>query len=184
MKLGITAAVALAFGAVLTAPAIGASGGGAPTLHFHEDVADVDSNFCDTGRTVLVDGRINGVSWVGETGGSLQEIKVNFNSRVTLTNPATGRSVIDSVAAQFNDRVVVGQESGPHTHQSTVHGLPEKLQSADGRLLIRDAGTLTYRISFDADDNEIGFDVVRDSGHHEGFMSDRWCQVATAELGL
>ena len=184
MKGLITVAVVLMLGAVVTAPAIGASGGGKPTFHFHEEVAELDLNFCDTGKTVAVDGRVNGISWVGETGGSVQEIKVNFNSRTTLTNPVTGAMVIDSVAAQFNDRIVVGQESGAHTHESTVHGLPEKLQSGNGRVLIRDAGTLTYRVSFDADDNVTGLEIVRDSGHHEGFMSDRWCQVVIAELGL
>lgn len=50
-------------------------------------------------------------------------------------------------------------------------------------MLIRDAGTLTYRISFDADDNVTGVEIVRDSGNHQGFMSGRWCQVAVAELG-
>ena len=181
----LTAAVALALCAVLAAPvAIAASGGGQPAFHFHDEDAGIDPDFCGTGKAVAFDGRVNAVSWIGETGGDFQEIKVDFNSRTTLTNPLTGAAVIDSVAAQLTNQIVVGQESGPHTHEGTVHGLPEKLQLANGAVLIRDAGTLTYRISFDVDDNVTGVEVVRYSGNHEGFMSDRWCDVAITELGL
>ena len=185
MKAVIAAVAALALGAVLTTPvALGASGGGRPSFHFHEDTSGLDTDFCGTGKTVAFEGRVNGISWIAETGGELQEVKVNVNSRTTLTNPLTGATVIDSVAAQFTNQIVVGDENGPHTHEATVHGLPEKLQSGNGKLLIRDAGTLTYRISFDADDNFTGLEIVRDSGNHQGFMSGRWCQVAIAELGL
>lgn len=185
MKGLVTAAIAVALGAVLTAPvATGASGGGKPAFHFHEHEAGLDPDFCGTGKPVLFDGRVNAVSWIGETGGDLQEIKVHFNSRTTLTNPANGATVIDSVAAQFTNQIVVGQESGPHAHEQTVHGVPEKLQRAQGGVLIKDSGTLTFRISFDVNDNPTGVEIVRDSGKHEGFMSGRWCEVATAELGL
>jgi hypothetical protein len=180
-----TAAAALALGAVLTAPvAVGASGGGPPAFHFHQEDAGLDPDFCGTGKTVAYEGRVNAVSWIGETGGDLQELKLHVNSRTTLTNPVTGAAVVDSVAAQFTNEIVIGVESGPHTHESTVHGLPEKLQRLNGAVLIRDAGTLTYRTSFDADDNVTGFEIVRDSGNHAGFRSGRWCQVAVAELGL
>ena len=184
MKAVIAALATLGLAVVLTAPAIGASGGGRPAFHFHESVSGLDPDFCGTGKTVAFDGRVNGISWIGETGGDLQELKVSFNSRTTLTNPVTGASVTDSVAAQFTNQIVAGQESGPHTHEGAVHGLPEKLQSADGRVLIRDAGSLAYRVTYDENDVVTGFEIVKDAGDHEGFQTGRWCEVAIAELGL
>jgi hypothetical protein len=185
MKGLVTTAVALALGAAVAVPvAVGASGGGAPAFHFHEDFTDLDTDFCGTGKTVAVEGRVNGISWIEETGGDLQEVKVSFNSRATLTNPLNGAFVIDSEAAQFTNRIVTGLESGIHTHEGTVRGLPEKLQSADGRVLVRDAGALTYRVAYDENDVVTAFEIVRDSGNHAGFGTGRWCDVVIAELGL
>ena len=177
-------AVAIVLVTALAVPAALAGPGGPPTFHFKEQASFVDPGFCGTGKPVAVDSRTNVSSWIGETGGDLQELKVNINSKATITNPANGAAVIDSVAAQFTNAIISGQESGPHTHEGTVHGLPEKLQSAHGGVLIRDAGTLTYRVSYDANDIVTGFEIVKDAGHHGGFQTGRWCQVATAELGL
>ncbi|MBA3376043.1 MAG: hypothetical protein H0U00_09570 [Actinobacteria bacterium] len=58
----VTIAAALALGAVLAVPvATGASGGGQPTFHFHEDVAGIDPDVCGTGKSVAFDGRVNGI---------------------------------------------------------------------------------------------------------------------------
>ena len=177
-------AAAIVLVTALAVPAALAGPGGPPTFHFKEQATFVDPDFCGTGKPVVVDSRTNASSWIGETGGDLQELKVTINSKATITNPANGAAVIDSVAAQFTNAIISGQESGPHTHEGTVHGLPEKLQSADGGVLIRDAGTLTYRVTYDANDIVTGFEIVKDAGNHGGFQTGRWCQVATAELGL
>ena len=177
-------AAAIVLVTALAVPAALAGPGGPPTFHINQRDTGVDPDFCGTGKPVAYDGRTTASSWVGETGGALQELKVTISSKTTLTNPASGAAVIDSVAGQFTNAIISGQESGPHTHQGTVHGLPEKLQSANGGLLVRDAGTLTYRISFDENDEVTGVEIVKDAGHHGGFLTGRWCQVAVAELGL
>jgi hypothetical protein len=177
-------AAAIVLVTALAVPAALAGPGGPPTFHINQRDTFVDPDFCGTGQPVAVDSRTNASSWIGETGGDLQELKLNINSKATITNPANGAAVIDSVAAQFTNAIVEGQESGIHTHEGTVHGLPEKLQSAHGGVLIRDAGTLTYRVSYDENDEVTGFEIVKDAGNHDGFQSDRWCQIATAELGL
>lgn len=177
-------AVAIVLVTALVVPAALAGPGGPPTFHINQQDSFVDPDFCGTGEPVVVEGRTNASVWIGETGGDLQELKVNVNSKATITNPANGAAVIDSVAAQFTNEIVEGEESGVHTHEGTAHGLAEKLQSANGRVLIRDAGTLTYRVAYDADDNVTGFEILKDAGNHGGFQTGRWCQVATAELGL
>jgi len=182
VKTLIAAAVVLV--TALAVPAALAGPGGPPTFHVNELNTVVDPDFCGTGKPVVVESRTAASIWVGETGGELQELKVTISFKATLTNPANGAAVIDSVAGQFTNAIIVGQESGPHTHLSTVHGLPEKLQRVNGGLLIRDAGTLTFLLSFDENDEVTGLEIVKDAGNHDGFGTGRWCEVATAELGL
>jgi hypothetical protein len=177
-------AAAIVLVTALVVPAALAGPSGPPTFHINQRDTGIDPDFCGTGKPVAFDGRTTATGWVGETGGDLQELKVNVTSKTTLTNPANGAAVIDSEAAQFTNEIITGLESGPHTHEGTVHGLPEKLQSAHGGVLIRDAGTLTYRVSYDANDIVTGFEILKDAGHHGGFQTGRWCQVAIAELGL
>lgn len=180
-----TAAVVALIASLLAIPAsLAASGGGAPAFHLNQQESLVDPDFCATGKPVAIESRVTATSWIGETGGALQELKVTISYRATLTNPANGAAVIDSFAAQFTNAIVSGLESGIHTHEGTVHGLPEKLQRADGGVLVRDAGALNYRISYDENDEVTALEIVKDAGSHGGFSTGRWCQVAVTELGL
>jgi hypothetical protein len=185
MKKLIVLAATVIVGSVLSSQvANGASGGGKPAFHFHQDIHDVEPDYCGTGKTVLVDGRVNATSWIAQNGPYVEEVKVNFESRATITNPENGASVIDSTSAQYNNRYT-GDENGQQVFEEVVHGVPEKLQRPNGALLARDAGTLTYRVFFDAGTQEVtGLEIVRESGPHEGFNTDRRCQIIIAELGL
>ncbi len=64
--------------------------------------------------------------------------------------------------------IVTGQESGPHTHEFTANGLRGKLQAANGRVLLRDAGSATYRVSFDENDEFTGLEIVSVRGPTSG----------------
>ena len=183
---GFTAAVALVLGAlVLPIGGLAASGGGKPA--FHERVSDsgTDPDFCGTGQTVEYAGRSVVTGWIGETGGDPgQVVKATFSYRYTLTNPANGAAIIDSAAGRDTNVIVAGQESGPHTHEYTAHGLRGKLQIANGPVVLRDAGSATYRVSFDENDEFTGFEIVSVSGPHSGLGSDEWCVAAIEALGL
>jgi hypothetical protein len=162
----------------------GAGPGGGPTFHDHGTDAGVDPNFCGTGVAVEFAGRFNFVTWLAETGGEVQPIKESFNYSFTLTNPKTGRSIVDSAAGTRENEIIHGLESGPHTHLITEKGLRGKLKLANGRTLLHDSGTITFEISFDADDNVTGIEVLQVHGPHPGFDSDLWCDTATAALGI
>jgi hypothetical protein len=185
MKRFIAVAGAVLIGSVVSSQvASGASGGGQPTFHFHQDIRDVEPDYCGTGKTVIVEGRVNAISWVAQNGPYVEEVKVDFNARATITNPANGAFVIDSQAAQYNNRFT-GVQDGQQVFEEVVHGVPEKLQSSNGRLLARDAGTLTYRLFFDPNTQSVtGLEIVDVSGPHEGFNTDRRCQIIISELGL
>ena len=51
-------------------------------------------------------------------------------------------------------------------------------------MLIRDAGVIVYRVSFDATGEFIGIEIVEVHGPHPGFDNPAWCEAATEALGI
>lgn len=184
-RLVVTVVVALS--AVTLAVPLAAVGGG-PKEIVHERVFDdagTDPDFCGTGETVEFEGRSVATLRLGETGGDPEQpLLVTFAYRYTITNPANGNAIVDSAAGSTKNVIVVGQESEAHVHEFTENGLRAKLQLANGRVLTRDAGSLTYRVSFDENGDFLDLEVVSDRGTHAAFDSDLWCDVATDALGL
>jgi hypothetical protein len=176
--------VSLVAGLVALTTVAGATAAG-PAFHDHGTFTDVDPDFCGTGESIDVAGRFNFKGWLGETGGDPeQEVHTTFNYAITLTNPHTGASVIDSAAGSITNEIVTGLESGPHTHLFVENGLRAKLKLPKGRVLTHDAGSIGYTVSFDADDNFLGLNVLFVHGPHPAFDSDVWCDAAIDALGL
>jgi hypothetical protein len=183
----MTGRLRLALVGVLAALALplAATAGGQPAFHVHEVFTFTDPNFCGTGAPVAIADDVNAIVWIGETGGDpTQDVKVAFNVATTFTNPATGASLVGRFAGVNTNEIVIGLESGPHTHEFVENGLRAKLKLPNGGLLTRDAGSLTYRVSFDAADNVVGFELVSVHGPHPAFDSPVWCEAAIAALGL
>ena len=61
-------------------------------------------------------------------------------------------------------------------------GLRAKLKLANGKVLTSDHGLLHYFVSFDANGEFLGIDVVRDRGGHAAFDSDVWCEASNGGL--
>ena len=168
---------------VLGIPAAALADG--PDIRDHDAFTEVDPDFCDTGQEVLVDGTVDFTGWIGETGGDPgQVVHAKVMIRVTYTNPDTGATVVERWAFSRTNRIVVGTEAGAHTHEYTENGLKATFKLANGRLLTRDAGSLTYRVSFDAADNEVDFELVDMNGPHPGFEEDLFCSTLVPALGL
>ena len=186
MRSLILAAAVVAIAGLLTLPATaGAGPGGKPTFHDHGTDSGVDPDFCGTGEAINFASRFNVVGWVGETGGDPeQDLKVRFNFSTTLTNPRTGASVVDSGAGLLTNEIVEGVEAGAHTHLFVENGLRAKLKLANGRVLTHDSGSIVYTVSFDANDEVVGLEVLAVRGPHPAFESDVWCDAATAALGI
>lgn len=178
--------VALGVTAMVLPLAAFAGPGGAPTITDRIfDDAGIDNDFCGTGATVAFDGRVVANVWIGETGADPEQVlKASFTYRYTLTNPLNGNAVIDSAAGSSTNVIVAGQEAGAHTHEFTENGLRAKLQLANGRVLTRDAGTLTWLASFDDNGEFVDLEILHVGGPHDAFASDLWCDTAIDALGL
>ena len=59
-------------------------------------------------------------------------------------------------------------------------------RAKQGGVITRDAGSLTYRVSFDENDNVTDFEAVTIHGPHPGFTfeGDLFCDTLVPALGL
>jgi hypothetical protein len=155
-RLGAGAVVAAAFMA-LAGPAFGS-----PPTVIHDRVADefTDANFCGSGLTVDVD--VAGVQNVRLDGDSFRS---SGQVRAVLTNPENGNAVILSSAGQMRAELVSGDPDGLHTIHATFRGLAQKIQTADGSVLLRDAGVITFADTFDGQEF-VGSEIVVNKGPH------------------
>ena len=75
--------------------------------------------------------------------------------QATFTNPENGQSVVLSNSGQVSDPApVVDEEAGTITFTTSFKGLPEKIQTANGAVLLRVAGFITIRNTFDLETDE------------------------------
>jgi hypothetical protein len=80
---------------------------------------------------------------------------------------------------------VVDEQAGTITFTATYKGLPEKIQTAHGPVLLRDAGVITFADTFDLQTGEfISSETLVNNGPHPEADSDftRFCEVVGGAL--
>jgi hypothetical protein len=106
--------------------------------------------------------------------------------RSTFTNPENGKSVVVSSAGQVaGPPPVIDEEAGTITFLTSFKGLPEKIQTARGPVLLRDAGIITFADTFDLETGEfISSETIVAHGPHPEADSDftLFCEVITGAL--
>jgi hypothetical protein len=106
--------------------------------------------------------------------------------KATATNPVTGKSVVVSSAGQVTGPPpVVDEEAGTITFLTSFIGLPEKIQTAHGAVLLRDAGIITFADTFDLETGEfISSETIVNKGPHPEAESDftLFCEVISGAL--
>jgi hypothetical protein len=152
--------------------------------HFRDVGTFVDEDFCGTGQEIdgSFDVRVN--VWVSPEGaGDL--VRTTFSGKQVLINPDTGDSVTVSFAGQTTEVTISGDPAGLHTILVTTKGLPEKIQTTHGPVLLRDAGIIAFEDTFDGDEF-ISEEIVLVKGPHPEADSDfeLFCEVTTEALGI
>jgi hypothetical protein len=106
--------------------------------------------------------------------------------RSTVTNPANGKSVVISSAGLVSGPApIVDEEAGTITFLTSFKGLPEKIRTANGPVLLRDAGFVTFADTFDLETGEfISSEITVNKGPHPDLDSDftLFCEVITEAL--
>ena len=104
----------------------------------------------------------------------------------TFTNPVNGKSVVVSSAGQVSGPPpIVDEEAGTITFLTSFKGLPEKIQTANGPVLLRDAGIITFADTFDLETGDfISSEIVVNKGPHPEADSDftLFCEVISGAL--
>jgi hypothetical protein len=156
------------------------SASAAQPLAFHDHFTDSSSDVV-CGVAVNIDARVTDNVFLFGDGTA----KGTGSSEVTLTNPQNGKAVVASVAGQVvTPPPVIDQRAGTITFLTSFKGLPEKIQTAHGPVLTRDAGIITFADAFDLQTGGPVSSQTIIKGPHPEAASDftLFCQVVTAAL--
>jgi hypothetical protein len=104
--------------------------------------------------------------------------------QMTYTNPDNGNSVVLSSAGTVTGTALIDEQAGTITFVTSFVGLPEKIQTAQGAVLLRDVGVATFADTFDLATGEFLGTEVTLNGPHPEADSDfvLFCEVITAAL--
>jgi hypothetical protein len=150
-----------------------------PVERFHDNFTDTFStDLCGIPVDAVVKGVDNFFLYAND------DFKDNASVRATFTNPANGKSVGISNAGQVTGKALVDEAAGTVTFVTTYKGLPEKIQTARGSVLLRDAGIAVFTDVFDLDTGAPISSDVSIKGPHPDLESDfvLFCEVITPAL--
>jgi hypothetical protein len=158
---------------------------GAKPERFHERVIEFfeGDNVCGLTVDTTVAGVFTDLVFFDKEGNFVRFMSLS-SFRVTFTD-ADGDSVIVRNANLFQQTEVVDEEAGTITFFITFKGLPEKIQTAQGPVLLRDAGIVTFADTFDLATGEfISSEVTVVKGPHPELDSDfqLFCEIVTDAL--
>ncbi len=113
-----------------------------------------------------------------------ESFKDTSSVRATFTNPVNGKAVVLLVAGQISGTAIVDEEADTITFRTSLKGRPEKIRTAHGPVLTRDAGIITFVDTFDLETGEFISSEVIIKGPHPEADSDftLFCEVISGAL--
>ena len=152
-----------------------------PENHFSFTDSFTDDNFCGTGETVVVTFQGKGTFHEKKDGTAF----VTVQGKGTFTAEETGKRVISHFAQRASSEFIENGD-GTVTIIETITGLPEQFRFERGRLITRDAGTITFTITFDEETGGLIDEDITFRGPHPQAESDfeLFCEVIPEALGI
>ena len=151
--------------------------------HFEFSDTFSDDDFCGTGMTVDISVAGHGTEFFAPN--QPVEYRNHVEGNTVFTNPLNGKTVINHFANTFSDATISGDPEGLHVHEFTFKGLAEMFRTKRGGVLLRDAGYIIFRQTFNGDEF-ISSEIFVNRGPHPDAESDfaLFCEVMTSALGL
>jgi hypothetical protein len=119
-----------------------------PLERSHEHIVETFSDtVCDIPVTITVDIINNIQVRLADNGFPL--FKSTGRGTVTITNPASGKSITNRFAGANRDLTVVDNGDGTITVRTAVSGGPEEVRLSDGTVAIKDVGRIVLATVLD-----------------------------------
>jgi hypothetical protein len=119
-----------------------------PIERSHEHIVETfDDVVCDIPVTITVDIIENIQVRLGENGFPL--FKSTGRGTLTITNPATGKSITQRHAGAVKDLTVVDNGDGTITVRTAVTGVPSEVRLSDGTVAFKDVGRIVFATVID-----------------------------------
>ena len=161
-------------------------------VHFSGSETGVADNLC--GIDVVRDSEFRGSARIRvPKSGNGQAFLERFNLKATdtFTNPENGKSLIFQTNVLSNELHTSQVEGNVYEFETIESGQPFVIKDSDGRVVVRDRGSIRRVITFDTlgDSQPGGIQldetIVRVSGPHPGFdMTDEeFCGVIESLIG-
>jgi hypothetical protein len=178
------AALIVAAAATVAVP-IAARASGPEVFHEHFSDAEEDVDVCGVTVDLVSQGVFTDKLFFDDDGNVVRFLS-SVSGKTTLTAD-DGSSVV----VQFSNLVsegtpTVNEDAGTITFVTSIKGLPEKIQTARGPVLLRDAGVIVFANTFDLETGElISAEVLVNNGPHPDAESDfvLFCEVIAEALG-
>jgi hypothetical protein len=175
------ASVASAFSLAAVPPA---QSGNPQVNHFEFAFGFTWSDFCGTGADVETSGAYRGTEFLAPN--QPVDERVKLEGKTVYLNPLNGKTVTLHIAGTTWSTTISGDPQGLHVVESTTKGLGASLRADGGGVLIRDAGYVTVRETYNGD-QLVSREFIVDQGGHPILMSDFFgvlCTVVPSALGL
>ncbi len=162
-----------------------------PLERSHEHIVETfPGEVCDIPVTITVDIINNINERLAKSGFPL--FQSTGPGTITITNPATGKSITTRFTGAVKDLTVVDNGDGTITVRTAFTGIPEEVRLPDGTVAIKDVGRVVFATVLDYngtptdvdDDVFISQSIESISGPHPDLESDftLFCEVVVPAL--
>jgi hypothetical protein len=172
--------------AAAAAVAVPAVARGEPPDRFHARFSDTveDVDVCGINVDIFAEGVFTDLVFF-DNDGNFDRFMSTSSGKQTLTAD-NGKSVVIQFSQQYSEtEPIIDEAAGTITFVYSYKGLPEKISTPQGPVILRDAGLITFADTFDLDTGEfISGEIVVNRGPHPDADSDfvLFCEVITAAL--
>jgi hypothetical protein len=175
----------LAVAAVTALVVLPASALGARPEIFHAHFLDTfeDEDVCGVIVDIVSEGVFTDRAFFDREGNFIR-FSSTASGKTTLTAD-NGKSVVIQFAQQFTDvEPIIDEDAGTITFVTSFKGLPEKIKTVHGPVLLRDAGFITFVDTFDLETGELVSADTIVKGPHPEADSDftLFCEVISEAL--